>query len=123
MSIAKLPNRQVHAMACRVEIADRGGDANAVATIARPRPHAGRSWIVLVPDLRIAERAAGVVEGVIDRLPGVGARPFDPNGAVGAVKIALRVAIVFELAIIRQDLREAPLRVAPRGPFVEVFRC
>src|SRR5215469_6794960 len=38
------------------------------------------------------------------------------------MKIALRLAIVFELAIKRQDLREAPFGVAPSAPLLKILR-
>src|SRR5882757_9841464 len=107
----------------RVEITDRGRDPNPVAAIPRPRPDAGRSWIVVIGDIRIAMLATRVVKGAIDRLPRFLLRPLDPDGTAAAVKVALRVAIVFEFAIVRQDLREAPFGVAPFAPLVEIFGC
>jgi len=75
----------------------------------------------MVPDVGIAEFTRGLMKGAIYWLPGVGARTFDPDRAAGAMKVALRVAIVFELAVKRQHLRKTPLRVAPGGPFVEIL--
>ena len=121
MGMAERPHGQIQPMARGIEIADSGRYADAVAAIARPRPDAGRSRIVMVPDVGIAELARGLMKGAIYRLPGVGARTFDPDRAAGAVKVALRVAIVFELAVKRKNLRKTPLRVAPGGPFVEIL--
>src|SRR6266478_1774963 len=75
----------------------------------------------MVPDVRIAELASGLVKGAIDRLPGVRARAFDPDWSGGAVKVTLRVTIIFELAVERENLRETPFGVAPCGPFVEIL--
>src|SRR5271154_3986897 len=116
------PNREIQAMTRRRQVADGGRDAHAFAPIARPRADAGRLGIVVVPDLREAGCACGVEEGAIQRLPRFRARALDPDRSADAVKIAARVAIVFELAMERQDLLEAPFAIAPRGPFVEVAR-
>src|SRR5208282_596974 len=75
----------------------------------------------MIPDVGIAELASGLVESTIDRLPGIGRGPFDPYGAGCAVKVALRIAIIFELAVERENLLEAPFGVTPCGPFVEIF--
>src|SRR5665213_46566 len=104
MDIAEWPYCQIQSMTRGIQVANRGRDANAVAAIARPRSNPGRSRIVMVRHIGIAEVPPGLVKGAIDRLPVIGARPFDPDGTGGAVKVALRVAIVFKLAIIRQDL-------------------
>ena len=108
-------------MTSRIEIANCGGYAYAVAAITRPRPDARRSWIIVICDVSIAVLATRVVEGAIDRLPAFLLRPFNPDGTVRAVKIALRIAIVFELAIKRQNLREAPFGVSPRAPLVKIL--
>ena len=101
---------------------DAMGDADAVAAIARPRPDACGSRIIVIGDISIAVLATRVIEGAIDRLPGFFLRPLDPDGTAGAMKIALRIAIIFELAIKRQNLREAPFGVAPRAPLVKILR-
>ncbi len=122
MDIAMRSYGEIEAMPSGSEIADCGRDTDPVATIARPGSNPRRLWIVVIPDLRITHRTTCAVEGAVDRLPGVGLRPFDPDGPAGAVEIPTRVAIVLELAIKRQNLAEAPFGVAPGFPFIEILR-
>jgi hypothetical protein len=76
----------------------------------------------VVPDFRVSCRARGVEKSAIERLPRLGARALDPYRSADSVEIAAGVAIVFELAMKRQDLLEAPFAVPRRSPFVEVAR-
>ena len=116
------PDREIHAMSCGREIADRGRYADTFAPVARPRSDAGGLADRYGPRLRRIRCAAGVEERAIERLPCFSARPFDPYRSADPVKIALRIAIIFELAMERQDLLEAPLAITPRRPFVEILR-
>src|ERR1700691_4313420 len=113
-------NREIQTMARGREIADGGRDADAVAPVARPWADAGGLGIVMVQDFGVSSRARGVEKGVIERLPVLRTRTLDPDRSAESVKIAARIAIVFELAMERKDLLEAPLAIAPGRPFVEI---
>jgi hypothetical protein len=103
------------------KIADGGRDADAVAPVARPWADAGGIGIVVVPYFRVSGRAPGLEKGAIEGLPSFRARALYPDRSADSMKIAACVAIVFEPAMERQDLLEAPLAIAPRRPFVEVL--
>src|SRR5260370_25008885 len=105
------------------KVANGGRDADAVAAVARPWADAGGLGIVVVPDFRVSGGARGLEKGAIQGLPALGARTLDPDRSADSMKIAACVAIVFELAMERQDLLEAPLAIAPRRPFVEILPC
>src|SRR5271166_2450932 len=105
------------------KIANGGRDADPFVPVAWPGADAAGTGIVVVPDFRVSGRARGLEEGAIEGLPGLGAGPLDPDRSPHSMKIAACIAIVFELAMERQDLLEAPLAIAPRRPFVEVLRC
>jgi hypothetical protein len=122
MRIAERPDRQVEPMTCRMKIPNRGRNTNAVTTIARPRSYPCGPRIVVVGDLVIALFAASVVKGPVNWLPALSPGTLDPDWTIGAVKIALHVAIVFELAKKGQDLFETPFAIAPCGPFVVILR-
>src|SRR5580700_6084198 len=110
-------------MTRRCEIANRSRDAYTFAPVARPRADAGRVRIVVIQDLFKAGLACGFEEGAIQGLPGLATRPLYPDRTADAVKIAARIAVVFELPMKRQDLLETPFAITPGRPFIKILRC
>src|SRR5271156_1059039 len=82
------PDRKIQAVTRGRQVSDRGRDADAVAAVARPWADAGGMWIVVIPDFRVSRSARGLKEGAIQGLPGLGARPLDPDRPSDPMKIA-----------------------------------
>ena len=106
---------EVFAVADVEQVGHVGGDAVAVAAVARPGADAGGFGQVVVAHVVEAGVAAGVVEGALERLPGVDLRALDRDGTVGAVEVAA-LGVIFELAVPGQDGLEIPVVTAERDP-------
>ena len=111
---------EVEAMARRVDVAERGAPADAVGVVEGVGADAGGVGVVVVGVGGEARVEAGVVEGYL-----VGEQVFElvaagDDGAVAAVEVVMEVHVGFELAVVWQDVLEAPLVVAHRDPAVEV---
>ena len=111
---------EVEAMAHGVDVAERGAPADAVGVVEGVGADAGCVRVVVVGVFWEASLDAGVVKGDL-----VGEQVFElvalgDDGAVAAVEVVLEVQVGFELAIVWQDILEAPLIVAEGDPVVEV---
>src|SRR5713226_6857698 len=102
------------------KVGDRSRNADAGARVARPRANSGGIRRVVVRRFLVAGPAAGLEECEVRRLPVCLFRALYRKWAARPVEVAAEVLIRLELAMVRQQFGEAPLRVAHRGPFVKV---
>ena len=114
------PDRQVGTVARLAQIRHRRADANAAGVVQRRGAYACGAGLVVVGAVREPAGAAGLVEGPLVRVQLVVLEAAHWDGAVASVEVAREVGVRLDTAEVRQQLLEAPLVVAHRGPGIVV---
>ena len=113
---------EIEAMARLVQVAQGGAHAHAAGVVEGSRADAGGVGVVVVRAVGKPRLAAGGVECVLCRVPGLRLEAVAHDGAVGAVEIVGEVSVGLQLAEVGQAVGVAPFAVAHFGPRIVVLR-
>ena len=113
---------QVQAVPGRGQVAEGSAEANPVMIVgdSGSYPCCVRAVVVLANGK--SGSAAGLVKGILHRMPAFPVKVVNEYRTVGAMKVVVMVKIGLNLPEVRQDLLETPAIIAQRGPVVEIFR-
>ena len=115
------PDGQVEAVPGLGQVPDGGAPPDAVEGVEGHRADAGGVGVVVVRAVGVPGGPASVVEGLLIGVPFAGCEPPGQDGAVAAVEVVVDVEVVLDPPEVREQVPEAPLVVALRGPPVVVF--
>src|SRR6266849_4394609 len=116
-------DREIGAVARRLQVGVVGRDANAVAAVDRVRRYAGtrRRGMVLGPS--VAERDCRIGQRLVNRAPALARRTVGRDwSAASMIGELSEVLVVFEFYKRRQDLHARPSRASGSGPDVAILR-